>query len=92
MPHPPDQETKGHAEITIKRHLISHQNHARVITKKKELISIMKKVQKKTYNTGYSLVVTDPTTNPALYGLCSGERTGPSAFHRVWSYVEELGA
>ena len=47
MPHPPDQETKGHAEITIKRHLISHQNHARVITKKKELISIMKKVQKK---------------------------------------------
>ncbi|TID02204.1 Highly reducing polyketide synthase cla2 [Colletotrichum higginsianum] len=29
-----------------------------------------------TYNTRYSLVVTDPTTNPALTGLSMGERTG----------------
>ncbi len=28
------------------------------------------------YNTRYSLVVTDPTTNPALTGLTKGERTG----------------
>jgi hypothetical protein len=31
---------------------------------------------KKTYNTGDSLVVTDPTTSPALIGLSMGERTG----------------
>jgi hypothetical protein len=35
---------------------------------------------KKTYNTGYSLVVTDPTTNPALTGLTMGERTGSRIF------------
>ena len=43
--------------------------------------------QKKTYNTGDSLVVTDPTTNPALSGLTRGERTGSRAFQMVWSYV-----
>ncbi|KAK0613873.1 hypothetical protein B0T14DRAFT_527194 [Immersiella caudata] len=31
---------------------------------------------KNTYNTGDSLVVTDPTTSPALTGLSMGERTG----------------
>ena len=46
----------------------------------------------KTYNTGDSLVVTDPTTSPALRGLCSGERTGPSVFHELWSYVLEKGS
>jgi hypothetical protein len=30
----------------------------------------------KTYNTGDSLVVTHPTTNPALLSLSMGERTG----------------
>ena len=43
----------------------------------------------KTYNTGDSLVVTDPTTNPALSGLTRGERTGSRAFQMVWSYVVE---
>ena len=42
---------------------------------------------KRTYNTGYSLVVTDPTTNPALPGLSRGERTGSRVFLEVWSYV-----
>ena len=46
---------------------------------------------KKTYNTGDSLVVTDPTTNPALSGLTRGERTGSRAFQMVWSYVRGLG-
>ena len=40
-----------------------------------------------TCNTGYSLVVTDPTTNPALSGLSMGERTGSRIFHWVWSHV-----
>ena len=52
-------------------------------TKKKNI----DKGNKNTYNTGDSLVVTDPTTSPALRGLCSGERTGPSVFHELWSYV-----
>ncbi|KAK1701495.1 hypothetical protein BDP55DRAFT_625708 [Colletotrichum godetiae] len=34
----------------------------------------------KTYNTRYSLVVTDPTTDPALIGLSMGERTGSRVF------------
>ena len=46
------------------------------------------KEKEKTYNTGDSLVVTDPTTNPALSGLTRGERTGSRAFQMVWSYVE----
>ncbi|KAL2758384.1 hypothetical protein ACRALDRAFT_2099009 [Sodiomyces alcalophilus JCM 7366] len=55
------------------------------------MIKILKyqkrKKKEKTYNTGYSLVVTDPTTNPALTGLSMGERTGSRAFQWVWSYV-----
>ncbi|KAK1978884.1 hypothetical protein LZ30DRAFT_598149, partial [Colletotrichum cereale] len=41
----------------------------------------------KTYNTRYSLIVTDSTTNPALTGLSMGERTGSRVFQWVWSYV-----
>ena len=41
----------------------------------------------KTYNTGDSLVVTDPTTDPALASLTRGERTGSRVFWQVWSYV-----
>ncbi|KAF4973522.1 hypothetical protein FZEAL_9305 [Fusarium zealandicum] len=39
----------------------------------------------KTYNTGDSLVVTDPTTNPALRSLTLGERTGPRILYELWS-------
>ena len=42
---------------------------------------------KKTYNTGDSLVVTDPTTDPALTSLTRGERTGSRTFSWIWSYV-----
>ena len=42
---------------------------------------------KKTYNSGYSLVVTDPTTNPPITGLTRGERTGSRAFQYLWPYV-----
>ncbi len=45
----------------------------------------------KTYNTEDSLVVTDPTTNPALIGLSMGERTGSRVFQWVWSYVLKDG-
>ncbi|KAK1977704.1 hypothetical protein LZ30DRAFT_600699, partial [Colletotrichum cereale] len=44
----------------------------------------------KTYNTRYSLVVTDPTTNPALTGLSMGERTGSRVLQWVWSYVTDV--
>ena len=47
-------------------------------------------MEQKTYNTRDSLVVTDPTTNPALSGLTRGERTGSRIFQMVWSYVGEL--
>src|SRR3569833_680682 len=51
----------------------------------------MKEKEKKTNNTGYSLVVTDPTTNPALTGLTRGERTGSRIFQWVWSFVGDDG-
>ena len=41
----------------------------------------------KTYNSGYSPVVTHLTTNPPVEGLTCGERTGPSGLLRLWSYV-----
>ncbi|KAK2055441.1 hypothetical protein LY76DRAFT_520429, partial [Colletotrichum caudatum] len=41
----------------------------------------------KTYNTRYSLIVTDSTTNPALTGLSMGERTGSRVLQWVWPYV-----
>jgi hypothetical protein len=43
--------------------------------------------EQRTYNTGHSLVVTDPTTTPALIGLTMGERTGSRILQWVWSYV-----
>ncbi|KAF4783304.1 cytochrome P450 [Colletotrichum scovillei] len=42
---------------------------------------------KKTYNTRYSLIVTDSTTDLALIGLSMGERTGSRILRWVWSYV-----
>ena len=45
------------------------------------------KKNQKTYNTGYSLVVTDPTTNPAVRSLTMGEQTGSRIFFYLWSYV-----
>ena len=42
---------------------------------------------KSTYNTGDSLVVTDPTTSPAVTGLSMGERTGSRVLQYLWSYV-----
>ena len=42
---------------------------------------------KKTYNTGDSLVVTEPTTDPAVTGLSMGEQTGSRVFQYLWSYV-----
>jgi hypothetical protein len=41
----------------------------------------------KTYNSGYSLVVTDPTTNPPIWSLCMAERTGCPVLSNLWSYV-----
>ncbi|CAF3540579.1 unnamed protein product [Fusarium graminearum] len=43
----------------------------------------------KTYNSGDSLVVTDPTTNPPVSGLTMGERTGSRIFHYLWSLTFE---
>ena len=50
------------------------------------------KKKRKTNNTGYSLVVTDPTTNPALTGLTRGERTGSRILQWVWSFVGDSAA
>ncbi|KAF3767994.1 hypothetical protein M406DRAFT_254757, partial [Cryphonectria parasitica EP155] len=44
----------------------------------------------KTYNTGYSLMVTHLTTNPAVSGLFRGEQTGSQVLHYLWSYVLRL--
>ncbi|KXJ89568.1 hypothetical protein Micbo1qcDRAFT_177403 [Microdochium bolleyi] len=44
----------------------------------------------KTYNTGDSLVEADPTTDPAVSSLCTGERTGPSIFSILWSNGRDM--
>jgi hypothetical protein len=49
------------------------------------------KMTKITYNSGYSLVVTHPTTNPPISSLCMAERTGCPILLSLWSYVEVLG-
>jgi hypothetical protein len=41
----------------------------------------------KTYNSGYSLVVTHLTTNPPVRCLSKAERTGSPVFNVLWSYV-----
>ena len=41
----------------------------------------------KTYNSGYSLVVTHLTTNPPVQCLSTAERTGSSESIVLWSYV-----
>ncbi|AEO69208.1 uncharacterized protein THITE_43174, partial [Thermothielavioides terrestris NRRL 8126] len=48
-----------------------------------------KENERKTYSTGDSLVVTDPTTNPAVGSLSRGERTGSRVFYHLWPYVTE---
>jgi hypothetical protein len=45
--------------------------------------------RQKTYNSRYSLVVSDPTTNLPLAGLTKGEQTGSRTLPQVWSYVVE---
>ncbi|KAF4451711.1 hypothetical protein F53441_5390 [Fusarium austroafricanum] len=47
----------------------------------------MRSKRQKTYNSGDSLVVTDPTTDPPLTGLTMGERTGSRIFQWVWSVM-----
>jgi hypothetical protein len=46
-----------------------------------------KEKRQKTYNSGDSLVVTHPTTNPPIQGLCMAERTGCPFLLDLWSYV-----
>ena len=46
--------------------------------------------KKKTYNSGYSLVVTHLTTNPPVRCLNRAERTGSLVFNVLWSYVISL--
>jgi hypothetical protein len=52
-------------------------------------VLVMFKVAKmsKTYNSGYSLVVTHLTTNPPVRCLNRAERTGSLVFNVLWSYV-----
>jgi hypothetical protein len=45
----------------------------------------------KTYNSGYSLVVTHLTTNPPVRCLNRAERTGSLVFNVLWSYVKDEG-
>jgi hypothetical protein len=56
------------------------------------LLRIRKRPQKlqKTYNSGYSLVVTHLTTNPPVRCLNRAERTGSLVFNVLWSYVKGI--
>jgi hypothetical protein len=47
-------------------------------------------MQKKTYNSGDSPVVTHLTTNPPVHRLSTAERTGSAMIDVLWSYVEVM--
>jgi hypothetical protein len=47
-------------------------------------------VAKKTFNSGYSLVVTHLTTNPPVRCLNRAERTGSLVLNVLWSNVEDM--
>ena len=47
--------------------------------------------RQKTYNSGYSPVVTHLTTNPPVSCLSTAERTGRAGFRILWSYVKDRG-
>jgi hypothetical protein len=57
--------------------------------RRKAAASMGKRLQK-TYNSGYSLVVTHLTTNPPVRCLNRTERTGSLVFNVLWSYVEDV--
>ncbi len=40
-------------------------------------------------NSSYSLVVTGPTTNPPICGLCMAERTGCPVLHSLWLHLRD---
>ncbi|PTB37530.1 hypothetical protein M441DRAFT_199905 [Trichoderma asperellum CBS 433.97] len=46
-------------------------------------------MNKKTYNSRCSLMVTHSTTNLPLIGLTLGEQTGSRILQWIWSYVKE---
>ena len=46
----------------------------------------------KTYNSGYSQLVTDASTNPPICSLCKAERTGCPVLYSLWSYVPDIVA
>ena len=56
---------------------------------KRELLGSKKA---KTYNSGYSLVVTHLTTNPPVHCLNRAERTGSLVLNVLWSYVKDMVA
>ena len=77
--------SKSHSSIyrvSLRHHLLSvHALHTHIDKSKK---------MAKTYNSGYSPVVTHLTTNPPVSCLSTAERTGSSIFKILWSYVKEL--
>ena len=93
-----DQAPLGEERIDGREKTVTNIRNAKMNEYNKKLViggtvvTIIEKGKKrtKTYNTGDSLVVTDPTTNPAISGLSMGERTGSRAFQILWSYVKAL--
>jgi hypothetical protein len=61
------------------------QHHSRLNNRSNQ--KCQKEKKKKTYNSGYSLVVTHLTTNPPVRCLNRAERTGSLVFNVLWSYV-----
>ena len=57
------------------------------LSQSRYVYQIAKKIAK-TYNSGYSLVVTHLTTDPPVRCLNRAERTGSLVFNVLWSYVK----
>jgi hypothetical protein len=69
--------------------LVDHVDEEKTQSAQSHAVHRMSKRQAKTYNSGYSLVVTHLTTNPPVRCLNRAERTGSLVFNVLWSYVKD---
>jgi hypothetical protein len=73
--------------IALSTHVLASDSQQSFDGSKK--VKTSKQKMAKTYNSGYSPVVTHLTTNPPVSCLNIAERTGSIVFKILWSYVEE---
>jgi hypothetical protein len=92
VPQPFYEHISGASSDTLVEGLSNNRSMSMVPVKQKvctHIRALASAKKPKTYNSGYSLVVTHLTTNPPVRCLNRAERTGSLVFNVLWSYVKE---